>query len=216
MKEKIVETKICKQCNSSFDITDKDLAFYDKISPKFNGEKFSIPTPTFCPECRQQRRLTFRNEFIYYKRKCDCCKKEVISVHNKFSKFPVFCQDCWLNYNFDTLNNWKDFDYSKSFFEQYLDLQNIVPKINMLNDNWINSENSEYCYNFSYGKNAYLVTTAWHVEDSMYSQYGAYYKKTIDSNLVWNSEIIYECISIWNSFNCSFLHYRYFLKYKKN
>jgi hypothetical protein len=40
MQEKIVQTKVCKQCNLSFNITDKDLEFYDKFSPKFNDEKF--------------------------------------------------------------------------------------------------------------------------------------------------------------------------------
>jgi hypothetical protein len=34
--EKIVETKKCKHCNASFGITDKDLEFYDKVSPIFN------------------------------------------------------------------------------------------------------------------------------------------------------------------------------------
>jgi len=33
--EKIVETKTCKHCISSFEITDKDLEFYDKVSPIF-------------------------------------------------------------------------------------------------------------------------------------------------------------------------------------
>jgi len=33
--EKIVETKICKYCGLSFDITDKDLEFYEKVSPSF-------------------------------------------------------------------------------------------------------------------------------------------------------------------------------------
>lgn len=56
--EKTVQTKQCKNCNTSFNITDKDLEFYDKISPIFNGERFSIPSPSFCPECRQQRRLS--------------------------------------------------------------------------------------------------------------------------------------------------------------
>ena len=69
MQEKIVETKICKQCSSKFNITDKDLEFYDKISPKFNGEIFQIPTPTLCPDCRNQRRLNFRNEAKLYRRK---------------------------------------------------------------------------------------------------------------------------------------------------
>jgi len=35
MQEKIVETKICRQCKASFDITDKDLEFYEKVSPIF-------------------------------------------------------------------------------------------------------------------------------------------------------------------------------------
>jgi hypothetical protein len=79
MQEKIVETKSCKQCNSTFEITDKDIEFYDKISPSFPSpdsiesglKKFSIPTPTLCPDCRQQRRLSFRNLRNLYKRKCD-------------------------------------------------------------------------------------------------------------------------------------------------
>ncbi|MEI8092192.1 MAG: hypothetical protein WCG98_08645 [bacterium] len=33
MDEKIVETKQCKFCGTSFAITDVDLAFYEKISP---------------------------------------------------------------------------------------------------------------------------------------------------------------------------------------
>jgi hypothetical protein len=36
MQEKIVETKTCEQCSGKFAITDKDLEFYDKISPIFN------------------------------------------------------------------------------------------------------------------------------------------------------------------------------------
>jgi hypothetical protein len=34
--EKVVETKICKHCDSSFEITDKDLDFYEKVSPVFS------------------------------------------------------------------------------------------------------------------------------------------------------------------------------------
>gem|GEM_PF-1976125 len=33
--EKTVETKNCKQCNIEFTISDKELEFYKKISPKF-------------------------------------------------------------------------------------------------------------------------------------------------------------------------------------
>jgi hypothetical protein len=33
---KIVEVKVCKHCDSSFEITDKDMEFYEKISPVFD------------------------------------------------------------------------------------------------------------------------------------------------------------------------------------
>jgi hypothetical protein len=33
--ETIIETKICKHCQTKFDITDKDLEFYEKVSPIF-------------------------------------------------------------------------------------------------------------------------------------------------------------------------------------
>jgi hypothetical protein len=33
MQEKIVETKVCKQCNSNYEITDVDMEFLDKLSP---------------------------------------------------------------------------------------------------------------------------------------------------------------------------------------
>jgi len=35
--EKIVEIKQCKHCNVNFDITDKDLEFYEKVSPVFES-----------------------------------------------------------------------------------------------------------------------------------------------------------------------------------
>jgi len=54
--------KTCKKCSINFEITDKDLEFYKKISPKIGGKIFEIPLPTFCSDCRQQRRLTWRNE----------------------------------------------------------------------------------------------------------------------------------------------------------
>jgi hypothetical protein len=58
------------------------LEFYDKISPIFGGKKYSIPSPTLCPEEREKRRLMFRNERKLYKRKCDLSGKEIISVYN--------------------------------------------------------------------------------------------------------------------------------------
>ncbi|USN59161.1 MAG: hypothetical protein H6767_03615 [Candidatus Peribacteria bacterium] len=42
--EKIVETKTCKHCSVSFDITDKDLEFYEKVSPVFHSSVIASET----------------------------------------------------------------------------------------------------------------------------------------------------------------------------
>ena len=85
--EKIVETKICKHCEAEFEITDKDLEFYEKISPIFDWKKYLIPSPTLCPDCRQQRRLSFRNDKKIYKTKCNKCEKNIVSVYSPDKNF---------------------------------------------------------------------------------------------------------------------------------
>jgi hypothetical protein len=69
--EKIVETKKCRISGQNFFVTDKDLEFYDKISPIFSGKKYSILSPTLCPDERLRRRMMYRNEITLYKRICD-------------------------------------------------------------------------------------------------------------------------------------------------
>jgi hypothetical protein len=51
--EYIEEKKICQNCKKEFAIEPEDFLFYEKIK---------VPAPTFCPLCRAERRLTFRNE----------------------------------------------------------------------------------------------------------------------------------------------------------
>ncbi len=36
MQETTIKTESCKKCGTSFEITDQDLKFYDKISPRIN------------------------------------------------------------------------------------------------------------------------------------------------------------------------------------
>ena len=88
--EKILEWKKCPSCDQEFAITDKDLEFYAKISPVFNGKKYTIPVPTLCPDCRQQNRLTRRNERKLYQRKCDLTGSSVISIYSADLGYKVY------------------------------------------------------------------------------------------------------------------------------
>ncbi len=76
------ETKNCQNCKQNFTIESEDFNFYEKIK---------VPPPTFCPECRMQRRMVWRNERVLYKRKCDLCNKNIISMYADFAVFPVYC-----------------------------------------------------------------------------------------------------------------------------
>ena len=109
--------KICKKCKQNFEISNFDLEFYKKVSPKFpspqssplGGEgvnmiTYKIPAPTLCPECRQQRRLAFRNERNLYKRKCDFSGKDIVSNFSPEKKIKVFEQDLWWTDVWDVLD----------------------------------------------------------------------------------------------------------------
>ena len=181
--ETIVETKSCQKCQTSFDITDKDLEFYDKISPVFPSpqtslsgkkefKKYSIPTPKLCPECRQQRRLSWRNERHLYKRKCDGTGEDIVSTFHSDNPMIVYKQDFWWSDNWSGFDYGRDFDFDTSFFEQFNELMLHVPVINILNDNNIASLNCDYSFDCWYSKNCYFVTCAWRIEDSMYCDLG--------------------------------------------
>ena len=111
--------RLCAQCKRSFEITDADLDFYDKVSPILGDKKYALPPPTFCPDCRRHRKLAWRNERTLYKRKCDLCKKDIIGLYPQGTKFPVYCHDCWFSDNWDPFQYGADYDFSKPFFKQF-------------------------------------------------------------------------------------------------
>ena len=108
------ETKSCQNCRNDFTIEPDDFGFYEKIK---------VPPPTWCPQCRLIRRFSFRNERYLYKRTCELCKKEALSMYGPNVKRKVFCPACWWSDDWDQYENATDYDFSKSFFEQYKILQ---------------------------------------------------------------------------------------------
>ena len=78
------ENKICQNCKKYFVIESEDFNFYEKIK---------VPAPTFCPECRMQRRMAWRNERTLYKRKCltPGHNEEIFSIYAPEKKLNVVC-----------------------------------------------------------------------------------------------------------------------------
>mgnify|MGYP001599201038 CR=1 FL=1 len=119
----------CKKCSAAFEISDADVAFYKRVSPKFGDKLYEIPAPTLCPDCRQQRRLSFRNERNLYKRKSDLGGKQVVTMYAPEAPYKVYDQEEWWSDKFDPLQYGRDFYFNKPFFEQFKALMLEVPRI---------------------------------------------------------------------------------------
>ncbi len=176
------ETKQCQSCKKDFTIESDDFEFY---------EKMKVPAPTFCPECRMQRRLIWRNERTLYKRKCDAPghTEDLISMYAPEHTFPVYDHEFWYSDKWDALDYGKDFDFTKPFFKQFEELFLTVPHVALFDSK---SVNSSYCNIVVEHKNCYLVSAGWGNEDSMYSNRIANCKNTFDSYVCHRTEFGYE------------------------
>jgi hypothetical protein len=205
----------CKQCSSAFEITQDDLAFYEKVSPVFAGKKELIPPPTLCPECRQQRRLAFRNAHTLYKRKCDLTGQMIISTASPDKPYKVYNQNDWWSDKWDALSYGRPFDFNRSAFEQMRALQRDVPRLSL--GNW-NSVNSEYVAIGGDNKNCYLASPCFESEDCYFGDSIYSSKDTIDCLLCESMEIAYECTNCKNGYalfysqNCINCRDSWFLK----
>jgi len=202
------ETRNCQNCKNDFTIEPDDFSFYEKIK---------VPPPTFCPECRFQRRLMFRNERVFYKRECEMCHKGVISIYKPENNFKIFCHKCWWSDNWETGDYYLDYNHDENFFEQLKKLQLVTPfeqKItdyaSVINSDYINHAGScKNCYLIflaDFCENVYYGSTLAHVRDSadllMVSTELSYNCIDVDGSRIYFSENCSGCINIWYSKNC--------------
>ena len=186
------EIKKCQNCHNEFTIEPTDFAFY---------EKMKVPPPTFCPECRFLRRIIFRNEINFYKRKCDLCKKDIISIYKNEVLFPVYCNECWYSDKWDPLSYGIKFDASEDFVSQIKSLVKRVPRLALTQ---IKSINSEYTNFSAENKNCYLCVIALENEDSAYSSTIFYSRDCFDCLDVSKCEQCYGCLRCDKCTRCAF------------
>src|SRR3989338_5592517 len=195
------QVKTCQNCKKDFTIEPNDFGFYEKIN---------VPPPTFCPECRLQRRLVWRNDLSFYNRSCDLCRKKIISLYHPEKPLTVYCNKCWWSDKWDPKSYGKDIDFSRSFFEQYRELQDKVPLLSLFNDDGVGSVNCEYTQNTTFPKNCYMGAMTWFSEDIMYYYViaGPETRNVLDSMDIFHySQVIYDSIFLEHSYNCRSCYY---------
>lgn len=179
----------CQNCQKEFVIEPDDFAFYEKIK---------VPLPTWCPECRLIRRMCFRNERSLYKRKCDLCKKDFISVHSSKKPFPVYCQRCYYSDDWDAMVYGIDYDFNVLFLKQVKKLSPIVPKLGI---NSVRSVNSDYTNYGIANKNCYLSVSVWENENVFYTNRAHQDKDVVDCYNVFCSSLCHQCIDCQRCYN---------------
>ena len=189
------ETKICQNCHNEFVIEPEDFDFYKKIK---------VPPPTFCSDCRLQRKLSFRNERSLYKNKCQKCKKDLISMYREDGPMTVYCRDCWYSDSWNPMNYGSQIDFSQDFVTQFKKLFHSVPVVNL----WApQSVNSEYTNFSSEEKNCYLIFGGKENENLRYSNNTSLSKDSQDLFNCAKLELSYEDVQCNNSQRLFFSKY---------
>ncbi len=185
----------CQNCKKEFTIESEDFNFYEKIK---------VPPPTFCRWCRFLRRCIWRNERILYRRACDLCKKNIISMYTKDALFPVYCKECWYGDGWDATSYAKDYDPNRNFFEQYKELLDSVPRLTLWSRNNINCDYSNFC---GEARNVYLSCSVIKNSENVF------FSKSIDNskdivdcmNVINGSESLYENVEAQGNYNSQHL-----------
>jgi hypothetical protein len=148
-----------------------------------------VPPPTFCPDCRRIKRLTFRNERSFSNRTCFSCGKNVISIY-KSDEFKVLCQDCYLSDKFEALSYGVDLSFKESLFSQIYELLKSVPHIHL--NTHISNINSPYVNYIVQSKNCYLCFGGGYIENVMFSNLAVDTKDSLEMYFSSNCDSCYE------------------------
>ena len=182
------QIKTCQNCKCDFTIEPDDFSFY---------EKMNICVPNFCPTCRSQLRLSFRNGRVFYKRKCDKCKKDSISRYSPNKPFTIYCYDCWFSDDWDCEDYGVDYDREKPFFEQFEELLKKVPQVGLV---YVRSPGSEYLNLTADSKNCYMIMESSNNENSINSYWIQECRDVVDTSFASKCELTYESDDCYNSY----------------
>jgi hypothetical protein len=190
-----MENKLCTNCSQNFNIEPEDFDFYQKVQ---------VPPPTQCPVCRCIRRMVHRNERNLYRRKCDITGKDIISIYRPDSPFTVVDREYFFSDAFDPMVYGTDFDFSRPFFDQFLEFVRKVPVPSLYVQA---SQNCDYNQDMSRSANCYLCSRTHDSQNMLYTYRGNKSSYCTDCFQVKEqSEYLYECFDTNASNNSKFLH----------
>src|SRR3989344_2887895 len=186
------ERRQCKNCHQDFQIEQEDFAFY---------ERMAVPSPTWCPECRFQRRMSWRNGWHLFKKKEARTGEEIFSFFPEESPIKIYDRDYWFSDAWDPLSYGRAYDFSRTFFEQFKDFLHTVPEPAHSS---LNLVNCRYCMNIADGKNCYFVRGSTFTEDSAYLVWDHGSKQCMDGHMTDHCDLCYGSVNIEHCYKTFF------------
>jgi len=186
------ETKQCGKCGQSFVIEADDVPFY---------EKMDLPLPIMCPYCRFKHLLAFWVFGRFRITKSALSGKTIITDIPESASFPIYDRVEFVSDAWDPLIYGKNYDSSKSFFEQFIELQSKVPHPHQVG---IKNTNSDWTDDTWESKDAYLTRSAVGLEFVSYGYRLIRCKNSIDITFCWDLERSYDCFFCFKCYDLKY------------
>ena len=186
-----METRTCQNCKQNFTIEPEDFAFYSKVK---------IPPPTFCADCRLARRMMFRNERTLYRRDNtapDKSGEQIVSIHRPGTHYTVYDDRTWWGDSWDPMDYGREYDFSKPFFQQYKELYERIPLINLSITNMVHCE---YCNVAEGDKGSFMLSASNRNEDCLYGNRMTENKQSAEMYITTRNELSYELVNSSNNY----------------
>ena len=183
----MMHNQICTTCKKEFTLSEQDISF-------LSG--FGVPTPTECHLCMWKHMLSFWVFGHFRKTTSALSGKSIITTFSDKVPFPLYSRDEWVSDAWDAIDYGRDYDFSRSFFGQFTDLWNVVPRPHQSGTKNIDCQWSDDVWNC---KNCYLSRSMVECEDSFYLYRVFTCKDSIDATFCFDSEFIYDCLYCFKS-----------------
>ncbi len=166
-----------------FEATIQERRFYDE----FGIDPQTIP---FCRQCREIRRISWRNERNLFQRKCDHSGEDIWTIYHPNSPYKVFDKNIWWGDEWDGLQFGRDFDFERPFFQQFHEMMLEVPRPSLVQ---AKNQNSDYTNDSNNNNDCYQVFIA---DDNVNCHYGSFIncKDCMDSEELYRCELCYDSI----------------------
>jgi hypothetical protein len=187
-----MQERNCKITGQAFGLSPEEVEAY---------QKFDLPMPTVCPQERVRRKLAFCNDGQFFWRKCDATGKKIYSAFPEQTGFPVVSADYWRSSQWDAMSYGMDFNFRRSFFEQYQELWQKVPRpAHVIED----VSASIACHHSWQVKSSFMVFDAKRSSNCYYCVGAWDSEKCVDCYCVSSCASCYECVHCVNSKNMRF------------